>query len=296
MTRAIHFALISLVIQAGCGRDGRLNDLPAPTPGLELGAESYPAARARFRTELIRDRPSGEDGPLVIPPDAVAVEYRSGDLKLKAFASPVGPAAAARPAVLFLHGGFAMGAGHWAMTRPFRDAGYVVLVPSLRGENGQAGRYSLFHDEVGDVLAAADALAARPDVDPSRLYLAGHSVGGTLTLLAALASRRFRAAASFSAAPDLVEYTRGRPERIPFPTDRPAEYRIRSPVAFADGFRCPVRLFYGEDELWLQPATLRTAILARRAGLDVEAIELPGGHDSVNAESITAAIAFFRRY
>ena len=37
--------------------------------------------------------------------------------------------------------------------------------------------------------------------DAKRLFLAGHSVGGTLTLLTALASNRFRAAASFDGFP-----------------------------------------------------------------------------------------------
>ena len=35
------------------------------------------------------------------------------------------------------------------------------------------------------MLAAAQVLRAQPGVDPARLFLAGHSVGGTLTLLAA---------------------------------------------------------------------------------------------------------------
>ena len=226
----------------------------------------------------------------------MAVTYRSGPLTLAALASPVVRGARPGPAVLFLHGGFELGTGHWDLTRPFRAAGYVVLTPSLRGENGQPGGCSLFLDEVDDVLAAAEALAGRPDVDPARLYLAGHSVGGTLTLLAALASDRFRAAASFSAAPDVVEWSRGRPDRIPFSSDRPEEFRMRSSVAFADGFRCPARLYFGEDELWLQPATRRAALLAERAGLDVRAVELPGGHDSANPTSIAAAIGFFREH
>lgn len=251
--------------------------------------------RARFRTTLVRPGPASHHRePAACPPDAAAVAYRSGGLMLRAFATPVVPGGKPAPAVLFLHGGFDLGAGHWAMTRPFRDAGYVVLVPSLRGENGQPGACSLCYDEVADVLAAAEALAARPDVDPARLYLAGHSVGGTLTLLTALASGRFRAAASFSAAPDMAEWSRGRPELIPFPPDRPGEFRARSSVAFATGFRCPVRLFYGEDEYWLQPATRRTALLAAGVGLDVRAVELPGGHDSANPASVRAAIAFFR--
>ena len=58
----------------------------------------------------------------------------------------------------------------------------------------------MFYDEVDDVLAAAEALADLPEVDSGHLYLAGHSAGGTLALLAAMSSQRFRAAASLSGA------------------------------------------------------------------------------------------------
>jgi len=43
----------------------------------------------------------------------------------------------------------------------------------------------MYHDEVDDVRAAAASLAKLPFVDPGRVFLAGHSAGGTLTMLAA---------------------------------------------------------------------------------------------------------------
>lgn len=283
------------LLLAGCSGAEPPVALPPPTPGLEVGAESHIDARERFRTNLVRLGPAPEAAPWpATPPGAVVVGYRSGDLDLRAFASPLGSAAAGRrPGLLFLHGGFALGESGWILSQPFRAAGFIVLTPALRGENGQPGHFSLFYEEVADVLAAAEALASRPDVDPGRLFVAGHSVGGTLTLLAALSSNRFRAAASFSAAPDAVEYTRNRPNRVPFDRTDPAEFRVRSAVAFATGFRPPVRLFYGVDEYWLQPATIRTALLARRAGLDVEAVELEGGHDSVTPASVATCLRFF---
>jgi acetyl esterase/lipase len=44
----------------------------------------------------------------------------------------------------------------------------------------------MFYDEVDDVLAAARFLANQLGVDPTQLFLAGHSVGGTTALLAAM--------------------------------------------------------------------------------------------------------------
>ena len=46
---------------------------------------------------------------------------------------------------------------------------------ALRGENGQPGAFSMFYDEVEDVLAAAEYLAKLPDVDPARVFVSGHS-------------------------------------------------------------------------------------------------------------------------
>jgi dipeptidyl aminopeptidase/acylaminoacyl peptidase len=286
-------ACLAFVTACSSGTDD--GEISAPTPGLEASDEDYPTVRARFRTRLLREGPaSREDRMPATPEGSVGVVYHSGNLMLRAFASPPGPQGTSKPAVLFLHGGFEFGEGHWEMTRPFRDAGFVVMVPVLRGENGQPGAFSLFFDEVDDVLAAAEALADRPDVDPKKLYVAGHSVGGTLALLAALTSSRIRAAASFSGSPDQVEFTRGRPDRVPFDPSNRDEFRLRSPVAFATRFRCPVRLYRGEDEYWLQNPTRRTALLAKRAGLDVEEVEVTGGHDTANPENIKACIAFFQ--
>ncbi|HCV72593.1 MAG TPA: aminopeptidase, partial [Agrobacterium sp.] len=67
-----------------------------------------------------------------------------------------------KPAVLFLHGGNATGDGHWAMMKPYWEAGFVVLLPSFRGENGQNGNYSGFYDETADALAAATYLESLP--------------------------------------------------------------------------------------------------------------------------------------
>ncbi len=208
------------------------------------------------------------------------VEYCSCGLRLKAWVNrPAGEGK--RPAVLFLHGGFASGKDDWDMARPFRDAGYVVMTPVLGGENGQPGSFTLFYDEVDDVLAAADSLAKLPGVDPGRLYLAGHSAGGTLTLLAAMSSDRFRAAASLSGSPDQIQFARtGYEGVVPFDTKDVREFQVRSPVAYAPSFKCPTRLYHGSQEYYFDDESRRTALLARGKGLDVEAVVVPGDHMS----------------
>src|SRR5439155_25111145 len=145
---------------------------PPATPGLELQAESYAKARSAFRTKLVRKGPAPQRwGKVRIPPGVQEVEYRSGELRLKAWLSPPPKTAGKLPAVLYLHGGWAFDEGDWEQTKPFRDAGFVVMTAILRGENGLPGFFSMFYDEIEDVLAAADYLAKVPSVDPKRLYV-----------------------------------------------------------------------------------------------------------------------------
>jgi dienelactone hydrolase len=258
--------------------------------------QPYAEARKGFHTNLLVRGPSWQPWQNEVPPtDAVEVPYKSGGLNLKAWVSAPVAGGARRPAVLFLHGGFAFGADDWDMAKPFRDAGFVVMIPMLRGENGLPGNYTLFYDEVDDALAAAEVLATRPDVDPKRIFVAGHSAGGTLALLAAMTSDRFKAAASFSGSPDQVHFVRGQEELAPFDRDDPREFQMRSPLAFPKSFKCPVRAYYGSEEFGFEASSKKLAELAKAAGKDVEAISVPGEHMTAVAPAMQQAIAFFRQ-
>jgi dienelactone hydrolase len=267
----------------------------APT-SFPAQTEDYADARAKFRTNLLRKGPAPQEwDPEPLPPGVRQIDYTSGGLKLKAWVNDPPPGGGRRPAVLFLHGGFAFGAGDYEEIEPFREAGFVTMTPILRGENGQPGHYTMFYDEVDDVLAAADALAKLPYVDSKRLYVAGHSAGGTLTLLAALTTDKFRAAAAFSGSPDQVTFIRGQTQLAPFDRKDKREFQMRSPLAFAKSFKCPTRLYYGDEEFGFASASQKTAQVARKVGLDVQAVEVPGDHfDSVD-EAMRRAIQFFQQ-
>lgn len=270
-------------------------DLPI-TAGLELQQEDYAKVRSRFRTKLLRKGPSPQRSQAVKAPQGVTVvEYVSGDLRLKAWVNRPVKEKSKQPTVLFLHGGWAFGEDDWEMAQPFRDAGFVVMTPILRGENGQPGSFTMFYDEVDDVLAAAGFLAAMPGVDPAHIFLSGHSAGGTLTMLAAMASDRFRAAASISGSGDQIAMVRsGYEKETPFDQNDIREFQVRSAVAYATSFKCPTRLYYGSEEPYFDKETRRTAGLAKKAGLDVEAMKVPGDHMSCVPLAMKQAIQFFQ--
>jgi dipeptidyl aminopeptidase/acylaminoacyl peptidase len=273
--------------------------VPQAAKGMELQEEDYARARADFRTKLRREGPSPQGGTKPEAPKRVTeVEYTSGGLRLGAWVSHPDPDSRRKmPGVVYLYAGFGFGTEDWEEAKPFREAGYVVLTPRLRGQNGQAGHFTRFYDEVDDVLAAADRLGELPGVDPELLFVAGHGEGGTLALLAAMASNHFRAAASFSAAPDQSPLLqREDAGEFPFdPTDL-RELRVRSPVAYATSFKCPARLYIGSREAPNQvAATWRTAMLARQKGLDVEAVVLPSDGSAIFPEAVRQAVEFFDR-
>ena len=114
-----------------------------------------------------------------------------------------------------------------------------MMFPSLRGGNDNPGVREGFFGEVDDVLAAADFLGKQAFVDPQRIYLGGHSTGGTLVLLVAECSGRFRAVFSFGALHSAAWHQR---QNVPFDisSTREVELRVADPLVSVDqepGFR-----------------------------------------------------------
>jgi len=254
----------------------------------------YAKARSSFTTKLTRRGPAPQEGEaLAAPPGASMIHYGRGG-QLAAFVSTHSGVAARAPVVVFLHGGFAWGREDWDLIEPYREAGFVTVMPVLRGENGQSGAFSFFYDEVDDVVSAVDAVAALPAVDESRLFLAGHSAGGTLALLASQVSPRLRAVASFSGSPNQAAFIPQYLEITPFDANDRRELIMRSPNQFPSSFLAPVRAYFGSDEAWFARESSALARQAQAARCDVHALAVPGDHFSALPEEIRRSIAFFR--
>ncbi|WP_112335576.1 S9 family peptidase [Rhizobium miluonense] len=258
----------------------------------------YAKERHLFRTDLLSKGPAPDIYErLVTPSTAERLFYRSGvgeELELVAWVSRYTRSEKPKPAVLFLHGGNAIGQGHWQLMKPYVEAGYVVMIPSMRGENGQKGNFSGFYDEVADVLAASNRLRHLPGVDPHRMFLAGHSIGGTLAMLAAMSTHRFRAVAPISGNPDAYAFFGRYPQDIRFNTGNPREYQMRSPLCYAHSFKSPVKLFHGTEEAHFDS---RLALLSKRAtaaGVKMDMATVPGSHNSALPGEIAQSIEFFK--
>jgi hypothetical protein len=88
-----------------------------------------------------------------------------------------------RPAVILVHDESASRLQMLPLVAPLHDAGYVVLVMSLRDGNSDACTFGLREEE--DVRAAAAFLRQRPGVDPKRIAILGIGTGANAALMAA---------------------------------------------------------------------------------------------------------------
>jgi dipeptidyl aminopeptidase/acylaminoacyl peptidase len=273
---------------------------PFPVPEVPLlERDDYGEARHRFRTNLLRKGPAPESSPpLGTPPGATRITYPGGEpegsIPLVAWVSAYEPSANLKPAVLFLHGGNATGEGHWALMKPYVEAGYVVMLPSFRGENGQEGAFSGFYDETSDALSAASYLESLPGIDRDRLFLAGHSNGGTLALLSSM-TRKFRAAVPISAGVNSWRFFNRYVEDIRFDVSDPREFVMRSSICFGPSLKCPTLLLRGTEERPFDHDHHLLMERARAAGASIEARTLPGSHNGVVPGAVHESIRFFNQ-
>ena len=118
------------------------------------------------------------------PPDMHSLFIENRLLGLVFLANGRGP----HPTVILLHG-FPGNEKNLDVAHMLRRGGYNVLVFHYSGSWGSRGSYS-FGQAYRDLQAArsavgSEAFAREHRIDRSRVYLAGHSVGGFLTMLAA---------------------------------------------------------------------------------------------------------------
>lgn len=229
-------------------------------PGAEP-AKTFPEARAALKSEILERAPKGDgskpdapvpSGPGAPKPPFDLITYKSPAGELAAYLTPDPKDGKKHPAIIVCTGGFGgIGSSSWfpeRYTGHFRKAGLVVMCPSWRGQQSNPGRWECFRGEVDDALAALEHVRGLPYVDPSRVYITGHSTGGTMALMVALSTDKVRAAFPLGAKYDIRNVTGGeeswgRP--APFDTSKEEELRARSPIDFIGTIMAPTFAFEG---------------------------------------------------
>ncbi len=292
--------IVVLVAIGNIGKQARQRQFQ-PAPGQRQRAaqpnadnNDLAAARAKFTTKLTKRGPAPQDWqPTKPPPGVRVVEYQSGDLKLKGWLSADPGDGQRHPAVVFLHGGWSFDLEDWENAAPFAEAGFVLFTPMLRAENGNPGVYEAFYGEVDDAIAAGRYVAGLPFVDPDKVFVAGHSVGAVLTVLAAMMPSPYKSAAALDGFLDMEAWVEDAqdPKLVVFDPDNEEEVRLRNPLEFVPSLRIPLTLYVEPD---LHEESNEFVTEAKGLGKQCELVVVPGDHQTMVAPAVTKAIAQFR--
>ncbi len=243
--------LLGLLIACGANVSSTAEVKPdTKAPVIET---SLPDARRGFETRIARaplDRSSAPEPP---PEIFRKVRYPAPPGELVAYLTPDSNDGKRRPAILWITGGDSNTIGDVWSPSPrddeqtasaYRQAGIVMMFPSLRGGNDNPGASEGFLGEVDDVIAALEFLRKQPHVDPERVYLGGHSTGGTLAMLVGASTELPRAVFAFGPVADVRRYGS---EWIP-PADADArEVELRSPGSWLHSVKAPMFVIEGAD-------------------------------------------------
>jgi uncharacterized protein len=241
--------------------------------------------------------------------------------------------AAGWPAIVFNHGyippqEYRSTERYIAYVDSLARSGYIVYRIDYRGHDRSDGQATGAYGDPGylvDVLNAVSALQALPQVDPQRIGMWGHSMGGYLTLRAMVISPTIRAGVIWAGVvgsyPDLICCWRRAAPGLPTPTPN---------ANFRSGWRSGWQELYGtpeeNPEFWkgisansylstlsgpvqLHHSTGDTSVPVKfsrdlyqqivQAGMPVEYYEYPGDDHNLSAsfkQAMTRTIIFFDRY
>jgi len=227
-------------------------------------------ARAGFATQVSLP-PTHEPHPPKDPTGTFdLVTYPSPAGALQAYATVDPKDGKKHPAIVWITGGDFTSIGDmWSPREPdndqsaaqYRQAGIAMMLPALRGGNDNPGRREAFYGEVDDILAAADWLARQPWVDRDRIYLGGHSTGGTIALLTSEQTSRFRAVFAFGPVHAVKDYG---PDFVGIDLEKVADKR-------EDALRSPWR--------WMDDVKRRTFVMEGNARGNIESLRFMREHN-----------------
>ncbi|HPH66160.1 MAG TPA: prolyl oligopeptidase family serine peptidase [Kofleriaceae bacterium] len=232
--------------------DARTVD-PWSIPDAFMRTEMFEVARSRFTTKILQQKKKNQAVDVPPPHTLQQISYRGPLGEMAAYVSPDPNDGRKHPAIIWLIGGFSTSISKeaWMKSPPSNDqsaaafwrAGVITMYPSMRGGNKNPGYKENLYGEVDDVGAAYQKLAALPYVDANRIFLGGHSVGGTLALLVAEAYPHFRATFAFGAAERFRDWG---PDNAGFDFGDATEHLMRAPIEWLHSLRSPTYIAEGE--------------------------------------------------
>jgi acetyl esterase/lipase len=196
---------------------------------------------------------------------------------------------------------------------PYVQAGYAVVAYEIDGylDNAEGASDQEYVNAVHDYAASQAgmvnarnalefALAKVREIDPSRLYAAGHSSAAIQSLLLASHDARIKACVAYAPVCDLQAHC---PDVVAGLQQIIGGFdtllNMASPRANEANLRCPVFLFHAQDDS-LVPVSQSTDMASRltQAGKQVKLVTVPFGdhYDSMITQGIPQAIAWLDQF
>jgi dipeptidyl aminopeptidase/acylaminoacyl peptidase len=258
------------------------------------------------------------------------VHYPSDGLKIYAMMTiPDGePPEGGWPAIVFNHGYYPpelyrTDELYESYIRRLAQAGYVVFRSDYRGHDRSEGEALGAYGDPGytvDILNAVASLQQYPSVNPEKIGMWGHSMGGFLTLRAMVISPEIKAGViwagvvvsypemlyswrrnpMFAPSPDETNWRVGWIEQYGTPDENPEFWASVSANTYLADLSGPLQLHHGtgDEEVPLE-FSIRLAEQVRQAGGTVELYTYEGDNHSIGNNfkyAMDRTVAFFDLY
>lgn len=193
---------------------------------------------------------------------------------------------------------------------PYAEAGYVTIKYSIDGgvpdletatDSEMAAAYEQFRKARYGVIntqRAIDFALTYPEIDPQRIYVAGHSSAGTLALLAAEHEPRIQGCIAYAPCSDVDSFHSDLHSNLALRFLLPDLIFVShdsSPLTYAERLKCPLFLFHAQDDSVVGIAvTQKFAQQVRTHNSNVELYEVPFGehYDSMIQQGIPRALTW----
>lgn len=296
------FVAVGIMLRGGPGRTFDFTSIQAPPPSFSP-PRPMPSADGRVVWKEVRLSGAGQPGQsgrlwVYLP----VGEHAPGSL----------PCVLIAPAGSNLLCGMGLGAADQPEHYPYAESGIAVVAFELDGpleniEAPQAEEMMAAYDEFS--AAGAGIVNARnaflyastqiPEVDPQRIYIAGHSSAASLSLLYAAHEPRLAGAIAYAPCTDLVgRYgLAGYQLALVLPGCR-SFLAAASPINHVKTIRCPVFLFHAEDDSNVPIAeSRRFAEQLRNAGgtLSFRTVATGDHYNSMIEQGVPQAIEWLRQ-
>ena len=225
------------------------------------------------------------------------------------------------PAIIFLHGHldpetYETTQRYVAYQDGFAKSGFVTFKPDLRGHGeseGQAVASNFSDGYVVDALNLLSSLQQENDINPDKIGLWGHSMGGGIGLRSMVVTDKIKAAVIWAGVvgsyEDLLERYRHRipwvrnelVEKYASPSANPAFWNKVDPYFYFESLVTPVQLHHATNDMSV-PVVFSSNLEAKliSLGKPVEFFEYQNSDHNLSGPAFTLAmnrsVEFFKKY